>query len=147
MLSQQKFWNKVRRTMGCWIWQGAILQSGYGCHSTDGKLWRAHRLSYILVKGSIPQGLNVLHKCDNPRCVNPSHLFLGNQSDNLFDSIAKGRNGGGENHRYAKLTNGKVKLIRRLTGTLSQRTLAKMFGVHRTTLRSVQRGETWRHVG
>ena len=76
---------------GCWRWTGTKHYSGYGCFRVLGKMWRAHRLSWVIHNGIIPDELCVLHRCDEPECVNPKHLFLGTQKDNLYDCINKGR--------------------------------------------------------
>ena len=77
---------------GCHIWTGALSVKGYGCTQNDGKGVRAHRVSYTIYNGQIPYGMQVCHRCDNPPCVNPAHLFLGTQSDNEQDKLNKGRN-------------------------------------------------------
>lgn len=99
----ERFWNNVRKTEGCWLWLGKPLSNGYGQFAfggrnrmTGGKIKRdlAHRMSWRLTYGEISAGLNVLHKCDVPTCVNPVHLFLGTQLDNVKDMTAKGRHVG-----------------------------------------------------
>lgn len=89
------FWRRVKKTRGCWLWTGAKTRGNYGelVHVVNRKQtgWRAHRLSWVLNKGEIPDGLQVLHRCDNPPCVNPEHLFLGTQHDNITDMWLKGR--------------------------------------------------------
>ncbi len=87
------FWNQVEKGNhnGCWVWIGALDTLGYGHLTIKRKLRLAHRVSWELANGSIPDGLHVLHHCDNPPCVNPSHLFLGTHLDNMRDMIAKGR--------------------------------------------------------
>lgn len=87
----QRFWDKVDKTDGCWLWTAARNTKGYGRFRVDGNLVSPHRFAYELEVGPIPNGLWVLHHCDNPRCVNPGHLFLGTHSDNMRDSFAKGR--------------------------------------------------------
>ncbi len=92
--SLEKFEKKFIKTDSCWVWQGTITGQGYGqFYKKEIGLQLAHRVSYRFYKGEIPKGINVLHKCDNPPCVNPSHLFLGTQRDNITDMIRKGRKG------------------------------------------------------
>jgi hypothetical protein len=89
-----RFWEKVKKsdTNDCWEWQSTTNNKGYGTISIKGRSRLAHRFSYEIHNGSIPNGLNVLHRCDNPLCCNPAHLFLGTQRDNIADMVAKGRN-------------------------------------------------------
>lgn len=95
--SQEKFievfWNRIspEPNSGCWIWTGATIPQGYGCLRRFKKTLKAHRVSFELFKGKISSGLHVCHRCDNPSCVNPEHLFLGTNVDNMNDKKAKGR--------------------------------------------------------
>lgn len=92
----ERFWNKVDKTENCWIWTASKDLSGYGTITYDRKVWKAHRLSYFLEFGSFDSSLRVLHSCDTPCCVRPSHLFLGTQSENMIDMVSKGRHGAGK---------------------------------------------------
>jgi hypothetical protein len=95
---QALFWDKVDKSdpAGCWPWKGARHAQGYGAFRVGSKYHRSSRLAYELVKGHIQSGLDVLHKCDNPPCCNPDHLFLGTDKDNAADRRRKGRRG----HKY-----------------------------------------------
>lgn len=90
---EQRFWKKVEKGSECWLWTGGIKskEHPYGKMFVGKKYQRAHRISWELHNGSIPEGMHVLHKCDNPRCVRPDHLFLGNHAQNMEDMISKGR--------------------------------------------------------
>ncbi len=97
-LSQQqrieKFWSYVDKSNGdnaCWIWTGLKNEDGYGRTSWERKHWKCHRVAYLITFGEIPKGMQVLHHCDNPACVNPSHLWLGTHTDNMRDMVSKGR--------------------------------------------------------
>lgn len=85
------FWEKVDKSGNCWIWQGSVNKEGYGGVQVKGMTWSTHRYSWFIEYGEIPKGLCVLHKCDNPSCVRPDHLFLGTQKDNVIDCYNKGR--------------------------------------------------------
>ena len=87
-----KFWKKVDKSGDCWLWMAGKLEKGYGQFWFDGRTHRAHRMAWLLTNGEIPEGMCVLHKCDNPPCVNPSHLWLGTNQDNMDDMNNKGRN-------------------------------------------------------
>ena len=89
--ARERFWSKVKKTEGCWLWMGARDPDGYGSFRVGSRGTHAHRIAYALKVGHIPPGLSVLHRCDNPPCVRPDHLFLGTQLDNVNDMAKKGR--------------------------------------------------------
>lgn len=146
-----RFWNKVRKTRGCWYWEAATVskdpQVAYGVFWYQRRNHRAHRMSWTLTNGEIPEGMHVLHKCDNPRCVKPDHLFIGNRSDNMQDSANKGRNGMQrypEKSHWTKLTTVKVREIRKLIKRkVMQKKIASRFGVHPDTIRRIGNRELW----
>lgn len=88
--AEDRFWEKVQKGDGCWEWRG-VLQRGYGILHVDGRAIRAHRLSWELHNGPIPPSLYACHRCDNPKCVRPDHIFLGTHGDNMADAHQKGR--------------------------------------------------------
>lgn len=131
----ERFWPKVdkRGPDECWEWQAYVLPNGYGLigrgRAGEGMEY-AHRQSYLLAHGDIPPGLFVCHRCDNRRCVNPSHLFLGTIADNNADAAAKGRSALGERNGMAKLTDAQVREIRSLKAAgIPQADLARNYGV------------------
>lgn len=145
------FYSKFKKAEGCWEWTGAKKPSGYGNFFWEGKYWSAHRFSYTLHIGVIPDGDVVCHRCDNPGCVNPAHLFVGTQLKNITDMITKGRGGPatrkGASHLNAKLTDEQVQGIRkqrRAGETL--KSIAKDFGVSEATVSLITRGKTWTHL-
>lgn len=148
--SIKRFWKYVKITQGCWEWSGYIGAGGYGVISSDdGKLMKAHRLSWSIKHGPIPDGLKVCHKCDNPKCVNPSHLFLGTQSDNVQDCKKKGRISNrpqpGESNPMSRLTNKQVLDMRslRLSRGLSYKKIGQKFGVAAMTAYRAITGQSW----
>ena len=131
---------------GCWEWKGGKNQRGYGQVREGGKFYRAHRVSYAYHFGEIAQGLLVCHKCDNPPCINPEHLFLGTNADNMSDCARKGRAAGlknkGSKNGRAVLSDKDVVEI--LSSTESQRVLASKYGVSKSAIAMLKTGKTWR---
>ena len=122
---------------GCWEWRGAQGSDGYGRVRRKSKTYSAHRFSYELFKGQIPQGLCVLHQCDNPLCVNPTHLFLGTKRDNTADMLRKGRQG----FSGRRLDEEQVLQIRVcLERGENKRTIAERFDVCRSTVQDIASG-------
>lgn len=143
----------IRNTEGCWGWKGCCPKNpGYGQFRASMKLVRSHRASWELHYGPIPNGMSVLHRCDNYICSNPEHLFLGNNIDNIRDMISKGRHPtlgkcGEKNHR-ASLTSQQVKEIRNeySTGNISQISLAKKYSSSRMTICRIINNLTWKDL-
>lgn len=148
----QRFWSNVTvaNPDDCWEWRGAA-SGGYGKINVDGKEMLAHRYSYQLHYGLIPDGLWVLHRCDNPPCVNPNHLFLGTNDDNIADMRAKQRHSCGERTGGSRLTNAQVREILALfavysSGEFSKEFIARMYGVTDMTIGNIIRRTTWTHI-
>lgn len=143
---EKRFWTQVRMaSSGCLEWQGNRLAAGYGRIHLNGVMARAHRVAWQLCRGAIPEGLCVLHECDNPPCVNPVHLFLGTHADNAADRDRKGRQAKGERQGLAKLTCEKVKRIRQLLyAGHSQRSLGREFQVSNYVIFAIKHRKTWR---
>lgn len=150
-----RFWEKVdkRGPDDCWEWQAYRDKDGYG-HIRNGERNNAdesaHRLSYELANGPIPSGMLVCHKCDNPPCVNPTHLFLGTSTDNMQDCSAKGRKPGaqGETFYSTKLTNEKVVAIRQryAAGGVTMYELAAEYGVTAGHICAIIHRKAWTHI-
>lgn len=138
-----RFYSKVRKSEGCWSWLAGKDKDGYG------KFWylndtiRANRASWILHKGPIPEGMHILHSCDNPECTNPEHLFLGTSRDNVLDMVAKNRNVGN-----TKLEESDVICIRALYFWFKHRVvyIAEEFKVSPSTIQFIIQGKTWKHI-
>lgn len=139
-----RFWSKVKKSDGCWMWLGSKDSTGYGRIGAGGRQRSsllAHRVSWQVNLGEIPEGKCVLHRCDNPSCVNPAHLFLGSNRDNSQDALAKGRLG------TNKLTDRKVVNIRRRAAEGERHAkLAEDYGVSAVTIFNVVTRRTWKHI-
>ena len=158
----ERFWEKVDKdgpihpTLGkCWVWTSLKGFSKKNAHKSYGQLSvkegqesGPHRISWIFHNGSIPDNQLVLHKCDNRKCVNPEHLFLGDQQDNMTDMVVKGRSLKGEKSPMAKLTEKQVLTIRMLytLGGHTQSSLAKKFKVNQTLIGFIVRRVSWKHI-
>lgn len=131
----------------CIEWQGCKGHNGYGQRRVKYMLWPAHRYAWFQKYGSIPDGMCVLHKCDNRSCVNVDHLFLGTQGDNLRDMAAKGRSLQGERNPQSVLTAWDVVKIRKLQRLgISMKDLADQFGINVRNINRIVSRQAWRHV-
>lgn len=172
--AEDRFWAKVDKggpvqphmTTPCWEWTASRNRFGYGeFHKTRGPVEKAHRVSFLWYAGHIPDGLCVLHACDNPPCVNPSHLFVGTKADNAHDRDQKGRQVSprgdrsgaytrpemvrrGETHGNAVLTDAAVVALRArfAAGGVTKADLARELGMSKTNIGDIIKGRTWRHV-
>lgn len=140
-----RFWKKVRIGDGCWEWDSVLCEWGYGQFSIrvnkKGRLFRAHRVAYTIEYGPIPEGLSVCHRCDNPKCVRPDHLFVGTSHDNNADKIAKGRG------PRTKLTPEAVIAIKALCNVEGALAVARKFQISPRTVGEIWDGVYWKHVG
>lgn len=150
---REKFNSRYRvDPTGCWIWTSSLSSDGYGALYRGGrgsKYANAHRVSYELNRGSIPDGMCVCHRCDVRACVNPDHLFLGTHADNMRDMFAKGRQPRaiGERNANAKLTIDDVRTIRAMLASgHTRRSIASKFGTSHQTINKIASGVTWVHV-
>lgn len=159
-----RFWSKVDRQSGdgCWNWLIGRFPNGYGMFSVKPKTLYAHRIAWVLTFGEIPEGMYVCHTCDNKRCCNPAHFFLGTAADNNRDCQEKGRVSSGEKHAatvspirrargerngFSKLSDSDVVDIRELLKQgLSQQSVGNKFGVSQRTVSLISRGQAWSHV-
>ena len=148
------FWRKVRKTSGCWEWQGRTDKDGYGIMKVGPHNARMHRFSWELHNGPIPDGLWVLHHCDNPPCVRIDHLWLGTATDNDADRHAKGRSRGGSTNRARGSHNGSSKLTeaevleirRRWASGETQTAISLSVGIAQTNISQIVLRKRWTHI-
>ena len=147
----ERFWEKVNQpSEGCWDWKSAVGTRGYGIFWVGGSMRNemAHRVAYELANAEqIPDGLVVMHSCDNPRCCNPAHLSLGTPKDNTHDAVRKRRHVFGERNKGGnKLTAEQARQIRWHMDGLSVTKPAARYGVSTNTIKQIQRGRLWAHI-
>lgn len=151
---EERFWAKVKQAGSdeCWLWTAGTTRDGYGRMSDGvrrGSVILAHRASYKIANGDIPAEACVCHKCDTPRCCNPSHLFLGTRAENNTDRVEKCRSARlrGEANGRAKLSQLSVRVIRRMPAFgFLRKEAAEVFGVGATVVKDILAGRLWKHV-
>lgn len=161
---RKRFWSKVvKRDSGCWEWTGHIISRGYGQFSLHDKGYLAHRVAYALTFSTPDQSLYCCHRCDNPKCVNPHHIFLGTAQDNASDRVSKGRQARGERHGFvtkpescprgercarSKYKEAVIRSIRDewAAGGVRYSDLAEKFGMSHSNVMKVINRKTWTHL-
>ena len=146
-----KFWSKVDKKGDddCWNWTGAKSSGGYGCIGIGGKILTASRVAYRFHYGVDPDTLDVCHTCDNRKCCNPNHLFLGTRYDNMRDMVNKGRNKSfpGESHYYSKIKEEDVYTMRELNKLgLTYASIARLYNMTAVSVSGIVRGRSWKHL-
>lgn len=148
--AKEWFYARADKSGECWEWKNSCHHTdGYGNVLFRGRLQRAHRVSWLLNFGEIPEELIVCHKCDNRKCINPKHLFLGTHQDNALDREKKGRGRilNGEFNHGAVLSDNKVKrILEMLQGNNSQQSIAEIFGVSQVMISRIKLGKNWTHI-
>ena len=143
---EDQFWGKVekRAKEKCWLWLGARNNAGYGNIRVNKKYTNAHRISWLIHFGDIKKGFVICHKCDNPPCVNPYHLFTGRPRDNDADKVRKNRHIYGMKHPRSKLTDEQVLEIRAINGT--HQTIADKYDISRRLVGMIKKRDIWNHL-
>jgi hypothetical protein len=145
--TEERFEEKVDRSGACHLWTAAKTLDGYGQVRVNCLLQLAHRRAWEVANGPIPDGLQVLHRCDVRACVRVEHLFLGTNDDNVRDKVEKGRHAFGRRNGRAKLTPATVRTIRfRLANGEPAKLLSEEFGVHAVTIYAVKTRRAWKHI-
>lgn len=145
---RERFWDRVdkKEPDDCWLWTGATARN-YGILTINYKSYYAHRLAWTLTYGPIRKNLHVLHHCDQPKCVNPKHLFLGSHADNMADMVKKDRQAKGELHSKTKLTDDNVREIHRLYSEgVKQNIIAQKFNMSVSSIYNIVKGRRWKHI-
>ena len=138
----------IKKESGCWDWSGCLYATGYGKITFQTKNWLAHRASYKIHKGDVPSDMLVCHTCDNRKCTNPDHLFIGTHKDNLSDMKNKGRSNRGQKNGRSKLTDEDVGSLKHMNRVryFEQKELAKHFGINRSLVSMILGEKVWQHV-
>jgi hypothetical protein len=149
----KRFWSRVNKTETCWLWTGSKVKGGYGQLELQGKRQLAHIVSYRLANADYDKAKCVCHKCDIPSCVNPEHLFLATQSENMKDCVAKGRGGFGNGLKGEEIKHSKLKeqevidIKRRLKQGESTKEILKIHNkVSRSAIEDIKHQRTWKHI-
>lgn len=145
---EERFFSKINKIEnGCWEWNGAKNEQGYGKLGIDYKVYSAHRVSYELHYKKIPNNVFVCHKCDNPSCCNPKHLFLGTHKQNMFDRNSKNRQLKGIQMPLAKLSEEDVIEIKNLLlSGMKQKDIAQKYNIHSSIISEIKNNKTWKHI-
>jgi hypothetical protein len=140
------FWSRLDgdNINECWNFHGATTNFGYGKLTFNKQWWMSHRLAWTLVNGPIPENMWVLHRCDNPSCCNPQHLFLGTYQINVTDCVLKERNARGEKHGRSKLTVAEVRHIK--LSNLPGAALSEMYKIAPGQISAIRSGKKWKHI-
>lgn len=147
-VKETHFWLDTSIINDCWVWTCYRDKKGYGLLTWNGRTRRAHHIAWILAYGSVPVGLQVLHKCDNPSCVKPSHLWLGTNADNVRDKMAKNRGCKGEHHGAARLTESDIEQIKTLYNVhmYLQKDIAAAYKIDRSHVSRIVNNKKWSYL-